>query len=111
MARYNVYPNPGGDGYLLDVQAEIHSLLNTRIVVPLLPLRVAPTPARTLNPHVETVVRSHNSDEARRLTQECESAVFLAEEALAQAMSRYVLDRTEARHARGTVPAALHSRI
>ena len=67
--------------------------------------------ARTLNPHIETVVRSHNSDEARRLTQECESAVFLAEEALAQAMSRYVLDRSEARHARGTVPAALHSRI
>ena len=67
--------------------------------------------ARTLNPDIETVVRSHTSDEARRIAQECESAVFLAEEALAQAMSRYVLDRTEARRARATNPAALHSRI
>ena len=67
--------------------------------------------ARMLNPHIETVVRSHNSDEARRLTQECDSAVFLADEALAQAMSRYVLERTETRRARATAPAALHSRI
>ena len=53
MARYNVYPNPGGEGYLLDVQAEVHGLLNTRIVVPLLPIKTAPTPARTLNPLFE----------------------------------------------------------
>ncbi|KQO12525.1 sodium:proton antiporter [Acidovorax sp. Leaf76] len=67
--------------------------------------------ARMLNPHIEAVVRSHNSDEARRLTQECDSAVFLADEALAQAMSRYVVERTETRRARATAPAALHSRI
>ena len=66
--------------------------------------------ARTLNPHIETVVRSHSSDEARRLTQECDSAVFLADEALAQAMSRYVVERTEARRARATAPAPLHGR-
>ena len=53
MARYNVYPNPGGAGYLLDVQAEVHGLLNTRIVDPLLPLAISPTPARTLNPLFE----------------------------------------------------------
>jgi toxin CcdB len=53
MARYNVYPNPSGEGYLLDVQAEVHGLLNTRIVVPLLPIHIAPTPARTLNPLFE----------------------------------------------------------
>lgn len=60
MARYNVYPNPDGEGFLLDVQAEIHSLLNTRIVVPLLPLRVAPTPARTLNPLFELNGEAHS---------------------------------------------------
>lgn len=60
MARYNVYPNPGGTGFLLDVQAEVHSLLNTRIVVPLLPLRVAPTPARTLNPLFELNGETHS---------------------------------------------------
>ena len=53
MPRYNVYPNPGGVGYLLDVQAEIHGQLNTRMVVPLLPLTIAPKPAPTLNPLFE----------------------------------------------------------
>ena len=44
--------------------------------------------AQTLNPGVDIVVRSHNEDEARRLVQECSHAqVFLAEDALAQAMT------------------------
>lgn len=53
MARYDVYPNQDGKGYLLDVQAEIHSHFNTRVVVPLLPMEIAPKPARTLNPLFE----------------------------------------------------------
>lgn len=69
------------------------------------------TTARTLNPHIETVVRSHSGDEARRLAQECDSTVFLADEALAQAMARHVLERTEARLARHTRPASLHSGV
>jgi toxin CcdB len=50
MSRYDVYPNPSGSGYLLDVQADILQPLNTRAVVPLLPLSEAPKPAKTLNP-------------------------------------------------------------
>lgn len=50
MARFDVHPNPGGAGYLLDVQADVLAALNTRIVVPLLPLDQAPIPARRLNP-------------------------------------------------------------
>lgn len=50
MARFGVYRNPDGDGYLLDVQADLLSHMNTRVVVPLLPLDIAPTPAGTLNP-------------------------------------------------------------
>ncbi len=50
MARFGVYKNPDGEGYLLDVQADLLSHFNTRVVVPLLPLSRAPTPARTLNP-------------------------------------------------------------
>ncbi|RTZ47614.1 plasmid maintenance protein CcdB [Candidimonas sp. SYP-B2681] len=50
MSRYDVYPNPLGSGYLLDVQADILQPLNTRAVVPLLPLSEAPKPAKTLNP-------------------------------------------------------------
>lgn len=49
-SRLAVYRNTTGAGFLLDVQAELLSHLNTRMVVPLLPLGQAPTPARTLNP-------------------------------------------------------------
>jgi toxin CcdB len=50
MARFGVYRNPDGEGYLLDIQADLLSHLNTRVVVPLLPLEIAPKPAATLNP-------------------------------------------------------------
>lgn len=50
MPQYDIYPNPSGAGYLLDVQIDLLSGLNTRIVVPVLPATVAPTPARRLNP-------------------------------------------------------------
>ena len=50
MARFDVYANPGGTGYLLDVQADVLIGLNTRIVVPLMPLSQAPLPAKRLNP-------------------------------------------------------------
>nr|WP_084591089.1 CcdB family protein [Desulfonatronovibrio magnus] len=38
MSRFDVYPNTGGYGSLLDVQADLLSHLNTRVVVPLLPV-------------------------------------------------------------------------
>jgi toxin CcdB len=50
MPRFSVYANPEGPGYLLDVQANLLSHLNTRMVVPLLPKANAPVPAHTLNP-------------------------------------------------------------
>lgn len=55
MAKYDVYPNPGGGGFLLDVQADLLDGLNTRVVVPLMPLQTAPLPAKRLNPvfHLE----------------------------------------------------------
>lgn len=53
MARFEVYANPGGAGYVLDVQADVLNGLNTRIVVPLLPLSQAPVPAKRLNPVFE----------------------------------------------------------
>jgi len=49
--------------------------------------------ARTLNPTVEIVVRSHNEAEARLLAQEEAATVFLGERELAQAMARDVLRR------------------
>lgn len=54
MARFDVYSNPDGGGYLLDVQSDILSRhLNTRIAVPLMPLDTAPKPATVLNPIVD----------------------------------------------------------
>ncbi|WP_290686892.1 MULTISPECIES: CcdB family protein [unclassified Haematobacter] len=59
MARYDVYPNPGGAGYLLDVQADLLDGLNTRVVVPLLPPNAAPLPARRLNPLFDIAEMPH----------------------------------------------------
>ncbi len=53
MARFDVYANRGGAGFLLDVQADLITRLNTRVVVPLLPLDAAPIPADRLNPIFE----------------------------------------------------------
>lgn len=64
MARYDVFPNPDdpnpdGKGSLLDVQADLLDGLNTRIVVPLIPLRLAPMPAKRLNPVFEIEAEPH----------------------------------------------------
>lgn len=53
MARFDVYPRPDNAGYLLDVQADVLGELNTRIVIPLIPLGQAPLPAKRLNPVFE----------------------------------------------------------
>lgn len=50
MARFDVYPNPPGGGFLLDVQADVLDGLNSRVVVPLMLVADAPKPARRLNP-------------------------------------------------------------
>lgn len=52
--------------------------------------------AKTLNPAIEIVVRSHNEDEARRLESEVVGKVFLGENELARAMTDYVLARCRA---------------
>jgi toxin CcdB len=50
MPRFDVFKSEGGTGYLLDVQSDLLSGLNTRVVVPLLPRSSAPSPAQRLNP-------------------------------------------------------------
>jgi CPA2 family monovalent cation:H+ antiporter-2 len=52
--------------------------------------------ARTLNPSIETVIRSHNEAEADLLTREVSATVFLGEHELAQAMARDVVRRAVA---------------
>ena len=53
MARFDVYKMATARGFLLDVQTDLLSGLNTRVVVPLLPLTDAPIPAQRLNPVFE----------------------------------------------------------
>lgn len=50
MARFDIFKNEGEAGYLLDIQSDLLSGLNTRVVVPLLPKSSAPSPAQRLNP-------------------------------------------------------------
>ena len=52
MARFDVYKTNQA-GYLLDVQTDLLSGLNTRVVVPLFPRIDAPKPASRLNPMFE----------------------------------------------------------
>jgi CPA2 family monovalent cation:H+ antiporter-2 len=49
--------------------------------------------ARTLNPTIETVVRTHNEEEANLWTKENIGKIFLSEQQLAEGMTEYVLER------------------
>jgi toxin CcdB len=50
MARFDFFKSEGEAGYLLDVQSDLLSGLNARVVAPLLPKSSAPSPAQRLNP-------------------------------------------------------------
>lgn len=50
MARFDFYRMPRGQGFLVDVQADILSDLRTRLVVPLRPLPEIGKPMTRLNP-------------------------------------------------------------
>ena len=49
--------------------------------------------ARTLNPKVEVVVRTHSEEEADLLEHEQAGKIFLGEHELAVGMTRYVIER------------------
>ena len=53
--------------------------------------------ARTLNPDIEVIVRSHNHEEAALLEQQGSGTVFVGETELARSMVRFVLQRVQAR--------------
>ncbi len=53
MAQFDVWRMRKGGLLVLDCQADLLEALNTRVVVPLIPLADAPRPARNLNPVFE----------------------------------------------------------
>jgi CPA2 family monovalent cation:H+ antiporter-2 len=60
--------------------------------------------ARTLNPGIEVIVRSHNAQEAALLESDGAGTVFVGERELARAMAGFVLGRVEAKWAVAAAP-------
>lgn len=50
MARFDVYVSPDGNGFWVDVQADLMSHLNSRLVIPLVSSDISPAPIKVLNP-------------------------------------------------------------
>jgi len=50
MPRYDIYRISDQKGYLLDVQSDLLDELKTRVVVPLIPVDIAPRLAKCLTP-------------------------------------------------------------
>ena len=59
MAKYDVYRSGMSPGYLLDIQSDLLDGLNTRAVVPLMPIKDAPKPAERLNPVFKIKLKKH----------------------------------------------------
>ncbi len=77
------------------VQAHIANARMLVIATPdTLNVRQMVNTARTLNPDIEIVVRTHSEAEAKLLESEHAGKIFLGEEELAQLMMRYVLERS-----------------
>ena len=76
------------------IQAHVHRARMLVIATPdTLDVRRMVEIARTVNPRIETVVRTHSEEEAVLLEKENAGKVFLGEHELARSMIQHVLDR------------------
>jgi len=94
--RKNGIPAVSGDASdpTVLVQAHIHRARMLVIATPdTVAVRRMIEIARTVNPRIETVVRTHSEEEAVLLEKENAGKVFLGEHELARSMIRHVLDR------------------
>jgi CPA2 family monovalent cation:H+ antiporter-2 len=57
--------------------------------------------ARTVNPKIEIVVRTHSEEEAALLEREHAGKIFFGEHELALGMTRHIIERFEAAAERG----------
>jgi len=53
MAQFDYFKNSGGEGFLVDIQADLLDYLTTRVVVPLLPAAQVPPSLGHLHPRFE----------------------------------------------------------
>ncbi|HEY9026550.1 MAG TPA: NAD(P)-binding protein, partial [Burkholderiaceae bacterium] len=89
-------PAVSGDASDPAVLVQAHTARAAMLVVATpdtLDVRKMAEAARTLNPAIEVVVRSHNEEEAALLERDRVGTVLLGERALAQAMAAHVLAR------------------
>jgi CPA2 family monovalent cation:H+ antiporter-2 len=76
------------------IQAHVHRARVLVIAVPdTLKVRRMIETARTVNPRIETVVRTQSEEEAMLLQKESAGKIFLGEHELARSMSEYILAR------------------
>lgn len=59
MARHDLYANPEGEGFIVDLQAGLLDALRTRVVAPLLPLAAVPARIARLHPVFEIGGKKH----------------------------------------------------
>jgi toxin CcdB len=59
MARFQLFDNLNGEGFLLDVQSDFLDIAHTRVVVPLLPAGAVPPALPRLHPVFQVEGRSH----------------------------------------------------
>ncbi|MDA9009142.1 CcdB family protein [Alphaproteobacteria bacterium] len=50
MAKFDVYANPSGFGYLVDLQADVFEAMRSRVVAPLMPIDTFEVVSERLNP-------------------------------------------------------------
>jgi len=78
------------------IQAHVHRASVLVVAAPdVLQVRRMVEVARTLNPKIETLLRTHSDEEAALLEREGLGAVFMGEQQLALAMGHYILARRE----------------
>ncbi|MDR3212396.1 MAG: Kef family K(+) transporter [Azoarcus sp.] len=98
-----------GDATAPEVLIQAH-IANAAMLVVATPspldVRLMAQTARTLNPDIEIVVRTHNDEESRLLHGEGIGTVFFGEEELARSMSHHVVERFKPRHQNEHAPTA-----
>ncbi len=93
--RAHGIPAVSGDAAEMAVLIQAHIAKASLLVIATpdtLDVRQMISTANKVNPAIKTVVRTHNEEEAGLLRQEKAGIVFLGEQELANAMTRYVLD-------------------
>ena len=87
-------PAVSGDAATPDVLVQAHVARAAMLVVAIpdtVDVRKMVEIARTLNPGISVVLRTHNEEEAALLTSESQGMVFLGEHELARGMATYIL--------------------